>query len=63
MRFDEGLRGEHDVQSSNHRRRMMTALFSTLWLALMRMARRPWLLAVVAVGVIAIDILACTVPL
>jgi ABC-type lipoprotein release transport system permease subunit len=51
MRFDE----------ESHARR--PAPFAILRLALMRMARGPWLLVVVAVGVLAIDILACTVPL
>ena len=72
MRFDEESRGGHGGDNANqssialqgvqgHVRRI--ALLSMMRLALMRMARSPWLLAVVAVGVIAIDVLACTVPL
>lgn len=54
MRFDQNL---------NPIQRTTMTLFSTLRIALLRVARGPWLLAVVAIGVIAIDILACTVPL
>ena len=67
MRFDEEPRGEHDVDlppiAPRRAQPMTTAIFSTARLALMRMARNPWLLSVVAIGVIAIDILACTAPL
>ena len=66
MRFDEEPRAGHGRDrppAAAWRRVQPLALVATLRFALTRMARSPWLLTVVAVGVIAIDVLACTVPL
>ena len=71
MRFDEEPHS-HSGRNVGHsslalpgdqRRDHRASLLAMMRLALMRMARRPWLLAVLAVGVIAIDVVACTVPL
>ena len=51
------------LPATGARQGRIARLVSAIQLSLLRMTRGPWLLAVVAVGMLAIDILACVVPL